>query len=126
MKPAKIFRNILLRRPSTRWLLIFSLLGWLSLAIFTFSQVRPRDFVVAARFSSLGDVVALSRWYWHYLPLAFLLIAGILNVWLAHHLLKAEESVQLRRAASQVLFFQFVLTLLTATVAYHLIRTASF
>ena len=122
MKLNKIFRTPLMRKASTRWLLVLDIAMWLALALYAIIRVRPRDSAVAARYSTLQDLVDLGPWQWHYLPLLFLLITLGLNIFIANTLLKAEEAVELHRFAVKVLFFQFLLSLLTFTVSFQMIE----
>jgi hypothetical protein len=125
MKFSKIFRSPILRRKSTRWLVMANLAVYAVLVTFVASQVRPQDFAVPARFSSLNEFVMLSRWYWHFIPAVFLGLAFIVNLMLASVLLKASESVEIQRFAVKVMLFQLILSLLTFTVAYQLIKAAA-
>lgn len=120
MKISKFFRQPIFQKTSTRWLLIINGLLWLLVFFYSLLRVRPTDTAVVARFSTLNDIVQLSKWYWHYLPAIFLLVCLVINVALAHQLLKADGAVELQRLAVKILLFQFALSLLTATVAYQM------
>lgn len=122
MKISKLFRAPLLRKPSTRWLFVFDVALLAALTAYSVLRIRPRDSAVAARYSTLQDVVQLGRWYWHYLPVLFLLIALIINVIIANLLLRAEDSVELSRFAIKILFFQLILSVLTFVVSFQLIE----
>lgn len=122
MKIAKLFRALVLRKPSTRWLFVFNLALVAALVAYSAIRIRPRDSAVAARYSTLQDVVELGRWYWHYLPALFLFLALVINVLIANLLLRTEDSVELTRFAVKVLFFQLILGLLTFMVSFQLVE----
>lgn len=126
MKISSLLRHHLLRKSSTRWLLVLDVVAWVVLTAYMIGNIRPRDSAVALRFSSLNEFVALGKWYWHFLPALFLLTTGVLNTWIAATLLRSPQSPELTRLATKVMLFQLFLSALTITVSYHLITAAKF
>lgn len=124
MKISKLLKNQLLRKTSTRWLFVINVVAWTILSTYMLVNIRPRDSAVALRFSSLNEFGALGKWYWHFLPVIFLLATGVINTWMAATLLNAEDSPELTRLATKVMLFQLVLSVLAITISYYLITAA--